>query len=149
VPYWRLFYHLVWATKGRLVVLGGDLVRVVERSVRSTACDQKAIVHAVGMMPDHVHVTVSLPPSVAVATSVGRLKGAASHAVNAATASTGFAWQTEYGALSFGEKALSDVIVYVLDQPSRHTSNRVLTSLERHTDEQPPLGGTSDSARGL
>jgi putative transposase len=134
-----LFYHLVWATRGREPVLDDDLARVVERSGRTTGADLKAIVHAVGVMPDHVHVAVSIPPGVAVATFVGRLKGASSHAVNALNGrETSFAWQAEYGALSFGEKALPDVVAYVRDQRARHAAERLWLALERIEDQEQP-----------
>jgi putative transposase len=152
VPYWRLFYHLVWTTQGRVPVLDEERARLVARSLRSSGADQNAIVHAIGIMPDHVHVAASIPPSIAVSTFVGRLKGAASHAVNAASRDPGasFAWQAEYGALSFGERALPDVVAYVENQRSRHAEQRLWDTLELVADRaQPASAGLSGSARGL
>jgi putative transposase len=136
VPYWRLFYHLIWATRGREPVLDADLARVVELSIRTTSADLKAVVHAVAVMPDHMHVAVSIPPSVAVSRFVGRSKGASSHAVNALDGrEASFAWQSEYGALSFGERALPDVVAYVRNQQARHAADRLWLGLERIEDE--------------
>lgn len=145
MPYWRLFYHLVWATRGREPSVDEALARVVEWSIRTTCTDQKVILHAVGVMPDHVHVAVSIPPSVAVSTFVGRLKGASSHAINDVSPTLAFAWQAEYGALSFGEKALLDVVAYIRDQAQRHASERLWASLEQVADEiEPASAGLSD-----
>jgi REP-associated tyrosine transposase len=84
-------------------------------------------------MPDHVHLAVSIPPKQAVARVVGRVKGVSSHAVNAAQPNRPepFAWQTEYGALSFGHRALDDVVAYVNDQSRRHANGQLLRGLER------------------
>jgi hypothetical protein len=62
-----------------------------------------------------------------------RLKGASSHAVRAEFPA--FTWQTEYGALSFGDKALPDVTAYVENQAARHAANTVILHLER-TDRE-------------
>ncbi len=153
MPYWRLFYHLVWSTARRGWALDDAAVATIERSIRTTCHDRGAVLHAVGVMPDHGHVAVSIPPSIAVATFVGRLKGAASHAVNALDGrSPGdtFSWQAEYGALSFGEKALPDVVAYITNQHARHATDRLWDALEQAADRpQPASAGLSGSARGL
>ena len=80
-------------------------------------------------MPDHVHVAVSIPPRHAVSEVMKRLKGASSHAVRAEHRS--FTWQTEYGALSFGDKALPKVTAYVEEQAERHAARTTIAQLER------------------
>jgi len=140
VPYWRLFYHLVWATRERQPLISTEVESLIAHSLRATCNELKVIPHAIGMMPDHVHVAASIPPSLAVSTLVGRLKGAASHAVNATgiLGQTSFAWQSEYGALSFGEKALSDVIAYVTHQQERHAAKRLWQPMEQVTEDAQP-----------
>ena len=153
MPYWRLFYHLIWATHGREPLIDEEAARLVALSIKTSCNEQQAILHATGIMPDHVHVADSIPPSIAVATFVGRLKGAASHAVNAAAhrpAGAPFSWQAEYGALSFGERNLPDVTAYVDNQPARHADHRLWDRLEQIADRvQPASAGLSGSARGL
>jgi len=58
-----------------------------------------------------------------------RLKGASSHAVRATN--PGFTWQSEYGALSFGDQALPKVCAYVLNQREHHEKGSILARLER------------------
>ena len=138
MPYWRLFYHLVWATRERAPLIDEVVARVVERSIRAS-CDEPGIrLHALGMMPDHVHVAVSLPPRIALAMFVGQMKGRATHEVNGSDRRPGrapFAWQNEYGALSFGERALPDVVAYVRNQREHHGANRPWTPLEQTADD--------------
>jgi putative transposase len=62
MPFWRLHYHLVWATHDREAVLTEDVRTVVERSMRLSGDDLGLVCHAIGFMPDHVHVAVSIPP---------------------------------------------------------------------------------------
>jgi REP element-mobilizing transposase RayT len=62
VSYWRLFYHMIWSTLHREPLIDERVRAIVERSFRTTFEAVDAIPHAVFMMPDHVHVAVSLPP---------------------------------------------------------------------------------------
>jgi putative transposase len=134
VPKWRSFYHIVWATKGRAPLIGSANEVVVRVSIRTTCSSEKAILHALGKMPDHVHVAVSVPPSVSRARFVGHLKGSSAHAVNASVSAANgeraFAWQAEYGVFSFTERNLPDVIAYVTYQRQRHAARDTWSSFE-------------------
>lgn len=146
MPYWRLFYHIVWATKDRQPVLDDADARVVNRSVRTTLRAFKAEAHAVGVVADHVHVAASIPPNVALAEVIGRLKGASAHALNHQPdrpSDRSFSWQAEYGVLSFGEKVLPEVIEYIQNQKEHHASQRLWPALENPGIEKPPSGGLS------
>jgi putative transposase len=146
MPYWRLFYHLVWATKNREAIIGSTEERLIERSFRLTFDDLGLDARALGLMPDHVHLIVSIPPSIAVSEAVKRLKGASSRALNDAAMTLSnnltFAWHREYGALSVGERALPLAIDYVLHQKEHHASGNLLGALERISDIK-SLKGTS------
>lgn len=134
MPYWRLFYHVIWATNGRELLID-DAARVIEPSIRTGCRDQGGIVHAFGWMPDHLHLAVSIPPNSGIGVLVGRLKGAASHAVNdVLVPEARFAWQAEYGVVSFGEKNLLDVVAYIQNQRERHAAQRLWDPLEQFTD---------------
>jgi putative transposase len=134
MPYWRLHYHLVWATQQRESVLTEDVRAIVERSMRLTSDDLGLICHAIGFMPEHMHVAVSIPPRHAVSEVMKRLKGDSSHAVRAEHPA--FTWQTEYGALSFGDRALPTVTAYVQEQAARHAARTTIARLERTESER-------------
>jgi putative transposase len=118
------------------------MYEVLERSIRATGQERHALVHGVGIMPDHVHVAISIPPSVAVSTLVGRLKGSSSHMLNnrgPMTDGVSFSWQGEYGVLSFHEKDLAGVLDYVNNQPARHAARRLSEAMESAGDDSSPL----------
>lgn len=133
MAYWRLHYHVVWGTKGRLPLVRADDVAGVVGVIKAAFPDKGAIVHAVGVMPDHVHVAASVPPALAVAEVVGRWKGATSHLINTRRSNDNdrFAWQGDYGVLSFSDKALPDVVAYVENQEGRHRDRDLWAGLER------------------
>jgi putative transposase len=138
VPRWRLFYHLVWATKGREPLIEELHHVTLQRTLRSSGHDQHALIHVVGIMPDHVHVVASIPPSISIASFVGQLKGSSSRFLNRdffAQTDTTFGWQGKYSVLSFGEKALPDVIAYAENQRARHASRKLWPSLEQTEED--------------
>lgn len=135
MTFWRLHYHLIWATKNREPMIDDAAEPIIRRSISSTARDLKLRLNSVGMVADHVHVALSIPPSVVVSEAVGRLKGASSHAVrNGPLALAEFSWQAEYGALSVSPRGLDDLIEYVTSQPARHATGRLQAALERIDD---------------
>jgi putative transposase len=138
MPYWRLFYHLVWATRGREPILVDEAEATTARVIRLVGDEVRAHVIAVGMVPDHIHVVASIPPSIAIAEVVKRMKGRSARLINHDRdehAVDAFGWQPEYGVLSFGESALSRVVDYVNCQPERHATNDLWPTLEQMSDE--------------
>ena len=133
VPYWRLHYHLVWATLKRKSLIWDDQEQAISRSFQLTCGDMGLICHAVGIMPDHVHMAVSIPPRHSISEVMKRLKGASSHAVRATDPS--FTWQSEYGALSFDDRALSSVCDDVERHHEHHAAGTTISRLERIESE--------------
>ena len=132
MPYWQLYYHLVWATKAREALITSELEADLHRYLRGKGIELGGVVHAVGGIEDHVHLVVSIPPPIAVATFVGKLKGASSHWVTHVSPNQApFAWQDGYGALSFGERSLPRVVQYALSQRERHQSKTLIEAMER------------------
>jgi putative transposase len=126
VSFWRLFYHLVWTTKGRAPLIEDERLVVIERSIRSTSLEMGAVLHAIGSMPDHIHVAVSIPPRIAISSFVQQLKGESSHLLNHGAGLDGqgwFHWQPQYGAVSFGERSLAQVMAYVENQRAHHAAD--------------------------
>src|SRR5690242_4262025 len=116
MSYTELYCHFVWATEGREPLLVGTRVGVAEAAIRTAAREQGAVVHAVGVMPEHVHLAASFPTTVTIAWLAKSIKGNSSHLLN--RVATGpdeppFAWQAEYGALTFGKRSLSSIVAYV------------------------------------
>jgi REP element-mobilizing transposase RayT len=135
VPYWRLHYHFVWTTFERTPGLNDHLCPLVYRSVSARAKRLGVIVHQLGGTEDHVHVVASVPPKLAVAECVGRLKGASSHTANDALRKVStFRWESGYSALSLGDRSLPGVIAYVRNQRA-HRAGGSLIALYEHAGE--------------
>ena len=82
MPYCQLFYHLVWSTKQRQPLLTLEVEPVIHGFLRSKAIGLGAILFALDGVTDHVHMVVSIPPKIALATFVGQIKAVASTKFN-------------------------------------------------------------------
>ena len=132
--YWRSFYHLIWGTKLREPLIDEDRERLLQQSIRASCEKQKAIVHAVGIMPDHVHLAASVPPTIAITDFVRLVKGSSSHLLNQRSKRSRFetfSWQAEFGMLTFGERSLKEVRDYIDNQRTHHAEGTLLPSFEQ------------------
>jgi REP element-mobilizing transposase RayT len=82
MSYWRLHYHLVWATYQRSPWLCDDVERMVYGTILNKAKELGVLIHQIGNTDDHIHIVASIPPKIAVAECVRHFKGASSHYVN-------------------------------------------------------------------
>jgi len=72
---WECKYHVVFIPKYRRKVLYGKMRRAVGMILREL-CRQKGVEILEGhLMPDHVHMCLSVPPKYSVAHVIGFLKG--------------------------------------------------------------------------
>ncbi len=119
---WQLYYHIVWATKERQPLIiphkEPDLYDYMIGKSDALRC----IVHAIGGMEDHIHLVVSIPPTMAIAEFVKNIKGSSSYYFNHSLTSTSnkFAWQEGYGVFSLGSKQLEQAVNYVKNQKNHH-----------------------------
>ena len=74
-----LRYHLVWCPKYRRPVLVGDVVERLKTLVADKAVAIGATLHALEVMPDHVHLSLESDPTRAPAHLAAQFKGYTSH----------------------------------------------------------------------
>lgn len=76
---WDCKYHLVWATKYRYQVLGGEVGKRYRELLREIAMSKEMIIYAGSINRDHVHILIGIPPQLSVSRAVQYLKGKSSH----------------------------------------------------------------------
>jgi putative transposase len=140
MPYWRLFYHVVWGTKNRMDMIDPSWEKDLHGYIWGKAAALECIPHAIGGMSDHIHVAISIPPKLPVATLIGQLKGASSHRVNKLYTDGSFMWQTEYGVFSFSEKSLHAIVDYINNQKKHHLENNLNVAMENVDLDGHPCG---------
>ncbi len=128
----RLCFHFTWVTKRRVPVLEGERGLWMVRCVAQDAGKRGGIVHACNAMPDHVHLLVSLPPTVSLPAFVGQVKGACAFAYNREWGERHpLKWQNGYGVVSVYEGKIERVTRYVVEQERIHAARRTNADLEQ------------------
>ena len=142
MSYWRLHYHIVWSTDAREPLIDAPRQAVIQRTLSGKTHELRIFLHATGGTADHVHVVVSIPPTLAVAECVRQFKGATTHAVNhTLPAARQFRWQRGYGALSLSERHLAVACDYARNQERHHAQSTVIAAYQRSSGDEDPLGG--------
>ena len=72
---WECKYHVVFIPKCRRKELYGELRRYLGKVFRELARQRESEVEEGHLMPDHVHMLISIPPKYSVAQVVGYIKG--------------------------------------------------------------------------
>ena len=72
---WDCKYHVVWIPKCRKKVLYGQLRVHMGEILRELARQKESRVVEGHLMPDHIHMLISIPPKYSVASVVGFIKG--------------------------------------------------------------------------
>ncbi len=136
MPFWRIYYHFVWATSERRPLITPNIEPLVYGYMIGKAHALGCIVHAIGGVADHAHLVASVPPRLAVAEFVRNVKGATAHHVNHSNLAlkTAFAWQRGYGVFSYEQNGLDIVVAYVRNQKEHHQQNNVRPDLESTDD---------------
>lgn len=70
-----LKHHIVWCPKYRRSVLTPPVDARLKELLTEVASEQGTTIHAVEVMPDHVHLFVESDPTLCVAEIVNRFKG--------------------------------------------------------------------------
>lgn len=74
-----LKYHIVFCPKYRKPVLVGEVETRLRQLLAEKAAELEMTIHALEIMPDHVHLFVEADPTRCVAEIVNRFKGFTSH----------------------------------------------------------------------
>ncbi len=119
--YSEINFHLTWHTKSNLPLIKSEIEAKLYQFLKHKILETPEVYfHAVGGIEDHVHLAVSVPPSLLMSEWIGKLKGGSSFHINQSSNHKLLQWQRGYGIVSFGTKDLQWVINYVLNQKEHH-----------------------------
>jgi REP element-mobilizing transposase RayT len=149
--YSEINLHLTWHTKLGRPLLKSDIEAMAYACLREKAAKLGDIfVHEIGGTENHIHLAVTIEPTVKISEMIGELKGYSSHEVNrrSGLGRTVLQWQVGYGVVSFGTKDLPWVTAYIRNQKEHHAAGRVYDRLERihKFDDAPQVGGAEAEA---
>jgi putative transposase len=130
---WRLYYHLVWGTKKRQPLINPDRESVLYHYIIGKADALACMVHAINGIEDHIHLVVSITPTLSIADFVKNIKGSSAYHLNQdlSASKDKFAWQEGYGVFSLGSKQLDQAVIYVQNQKLHHLNGTALAKRAR------------------
>ena len=137
--YSEIHLHIVWHTKLSTPLLTRSIEPLAHRALRQKIVDcSGAFVDEIGGTASHVHLAVTIAPTITISQFIGQLKGASSHAVNQEIGrrSKALEWQTGYGVVTFGTRDLPWVVDYIREQKEHHRVGRIFDRLERMTEDE-------------
>jgi len=126
----RIYAHLSWTTWARLPLIEESIEESVAdfllRFLLAEAKRHGTRVIEIGVVPNHVHLLLQLPPAYDVPRLVQGLKGASARLANrdGFSQNNSLRWETGYDLRSVGIKQLPQVANYVRLQELKHGSPR-------------------------
>ena len=136
-------FHCVFSTKKRLRLITPKLQEALWPYVGGIARKNHMKALAIGGIDDHLHILLSLPPTLDVAKAMQLIKGGSTKWVHDTFPDhDSFAWQAGYGAFSIGISQVDDTISYINSQKHHHHQQtfqeEFLAFLKKHRMEYDP-----------
>jgi putative transposase len=119
--YSQVYIQIVFAVKGRLHFITELMREDLQRFITGIIQQKKQKLMALYCMPDHVHVFVSIQPSITISDLVRDIKANSTLWIKSNFKQMqGFSWQEGFGAFSYAKSQVHHVVDYILKQPEHH-----------------------------
>jgi len=112
------FVHVVFSTKDRKNLISSERQRKLFAYLGGITRKLGSSMLAVGGTSNHVHLLITIPPTIRLAEIVQKVKGSSSHWLG--EQGVQFEWQKGYGAFSVSPSMLSTVQAYIQGQEEHH-----------------------------
>ena len=132
MAYTKLYYHVIWSTKNREPIITPEIENCIHSFIAKKAIGLRGRVYAINGINDHVHLAVSIPPSISISKFIEQIKAVASVRINqSGYISEKFYWQSAYSIFTFRESALPNIIRYVNNQKEHHAKGTTIPLMEK------------------
>lgn len=121
MSYTTSYYHIVFRTYRSEPTISTDHERELYAYIYGIAKNLSCQTYRIGGMPDHVHIFVSLPPTMSVSEFVQRVKTSTSKWMNGNPLFPHFrGWSREYAGFSYGLHDKDMIVGYIMRQKEHH-----------------------------
>ena len=122
MAYINLLYHIVFRSKNSASVIPIEKVEILYRYIWGIVKHKNGVLYRIGGMPDHVHILVQLPATIAVADFVRDLKTATNVYLkeNRDSFPKFDGWSRSYCALTYSQNEKDSIINYIKSQKEHH-----------------------------
>ena len=126
--YYSLHYHIVFSTRDRAPMISSERKERLHGYLGGTVRGLGGVVHAVGGVEDHVHLSVGLKTTHCIADFMRELKSQSSGWAKANLYEK-FGWQEGYAVFSVSASGLAPVEKYIRNQESHHARHDFVDEL--------------------
>lgn len=116
----NLKYHIVFSTKERRGLLTDDIRPRIVQYIGGVARAGKSTLFEGGGVKDHLHLAVSVHPTVAISDFVREVKSKSSGWLRQEMGFGRFRWQDEYAAFTVSQSQWTSVLKYIRTQKTHH-----------------------------
>ncbi len=128
----QLVFHFNWATKNREPRLTPTVEARLIPYITAKCKELGYELHAINGALDHLHVLVSLTPSILIADVAKNLKGASSHYINKESGlDETLYWQDGYAVISVRQREIPAITRYIEKQKEHHKLGTLIEEFER------------------
>ena len=137
MSYSKLIYHIIIRTKNSAATLTEDKENLLYKFIYGYTKSKKYILYRIGGMPNHIHLLVGLPPTIAVSDFVHDLKGCVTNFIQNHQIDFPLfqGWSRSYCALSYSVHEKEKIIKYIKGQKTHHQHHNLQNELEELLDE--------------
>ena len=141
--YTSCLMHVVFSTKARRREIDEELATRLWPYLGGLVRKNGVKALTVGGTEDHVHMLLSIPPTLSLAVTIQRIKGASSRWIHETFRDRQtFQWQEGYAAFSVGQSMIQRTRHYIETQAEHHRTStfeeEFVAFLERHNIEYDP-----------
>jgi putative transposase len=116
--YVATFVHCVFSTKNRQNTILVELQPRLRAYLIGIAKNLQITMIAVGGMPNHIHLLISVPPAMTLSVAIQKLKANSSRWMG--ELGVQFEWQKGYAAFSVSPSQVETVATYIRNQEQHH-----------------------------
>ncbi|MBK7762946.1 MAG: IS200/IS605 family transposase [Bacteroidetes bacterium] len=119
--YTQLYIQFVFSVKGRANLIHESFRDELEKIICGIIANHKSKTYAIYCNPDHIHILVSMHPTMSPSKLMEQVKSGSTNWLNDKKyIPSKFSWQDGYGAFTYSKSQIDQVVKYILNQPIHH-----------------------------
>ena len=119
--YSQMYIQIVFTVKNRECLILKENREDLHKFITGIVTKRNQKLLAIFAMPDHIHILVSIGPSISVSDLVRDIKAGSSKYISDNNWVKGkFSWQNGFGAFSYSKSHIDNVVKYILNQEKHH-----------------------------
>jgi REP element-mobilizing transposase RayT len=123
--YTQIYIQIVFAVKRRQNLIQKNWKDELHKYICGIVNGKGQKVYAIGGVEDHIHILVSIKPNISISDLVRDIKANSSKWINENEFVRGkFQWQEGFGAFSYAQSQLDNVIAYINNQEQHHQKKK-------------------------